>query len=191
MTTTELIKELKNVTDQNLDQLKACFIDLSEEQKKWKTSENSWSILEIFAHLNHYAKYYHSTFKNKIVNTRFTKPSENFISSPLGRSAWKSMKLGNANNIKRKFKAPKSYNPIINPTLVKGNDIEMFENNLAELNELITLSQNVNLRKVKIAISVSKIIRLKLGDALLFVVYHNQRHIQQALNLLNNLNFPK
>ena len=54
-----------------------------------------------------------------------------------------------------------------------------------------SVSEKVNIRKVKIPISISKIIRLRLGDALLFVVYHNERHVQQALNVLNNPNFPK
>jgi hypothetical protein len=39
-------------------------------------------------------------------------------------------------------------------------------------------------------ISISKIIRLRLGDALLFVVYHNERHVQQAKNLLKHPKFP-
>jgi hypothetical protein len=191
MTTAELIHELKTITNENIDNLKSRFCNLNEEQKRWKSIENSWNVLEIFAHLNHYAKYYHTTFKNKITKTRFTKPSEIFISSPLGRSAWKSMKLGNANNIKRRFKAPKSYNPMFDSNLIKGNDIEIFHDYLIELHTIIDSAQKVNLRKVKIPISISTIIRLKLGDALLFVVYHNQRHIQQALNLINNPNFPR
>jgi hypothetical protein len=191
MTTAELIHELKTITNENIDNLKSRFCNLNEEQKRWKSIENSWNVLEIFAHLNHYAKYYHTTFKNKITKTRFTKPSEIFISSPLGRSAWKSMKLGNANNIKRRFKAPKSYNPMFDSNLIKGNDIEIFHDYLNELQTIIDSAQKVNLRKVKIPISISTIIRLKLGDALLFVVYHNQRHIQQALNLINNPNFPR
>ena len=64
-------------------------------------------------------------------------------------------------------------------------------NQLNQLLEIIDSSKAVNLRKVKIPISISTIIRLKLGDAFLFVVYHNQRHLQQALNLVNNPNFPK
>ena len=115
---------------------------------------------------------------------------ENFLSSPLGRSAWKSLKLGNANNVKRKFKAPKGYNPRLDPALVSGKDLQQLESNFEELDKIIDASEKVNLRKVKIAISISKIIRLRLGDALLFVVYHDQRHMQQAMNVLSHPNFP-
>lgn len=191
MTTAELIQELKSITNSNIDLLKNRFSNLNEEQKRWKSFDNSWNVLEVFAHLNQFAKYYHETFKLKIAKTRFRSPSTIFISSPLGRSAWKSMKLGNANNIKRKFKSQRSNNPLLEKNLVNGNDIELFEKNLEELIQIIDSSSAVNLRKVKIPISISTIIRLKLGDAFLFVVYHNQRHLQQALNLVNNPNFPK
>lgn len=191
MTSSELIREVRKITQSNLENLRTRFAHLSEEQLRWRPIENSWNILEIFAHLNQYANYYHKVFKHKIARTKFRTPSENFLSSPLGRSAWKSMKLGNANNVKRKFKAPKGYNPRIDPALVSGDDLRQLETNFLELNMIIDTSEKVNLRKIKIPISISKIIRLRLGDALLFVVYHDQRHMQQAINVLNHPSFPK
>ena len=191
MTSTELIQELRKITQQNLDNLKSRFNQLNDEQLKWRPIETSWNITEIFAHLNQYANYYHSTFKSKIAKTKFNTPTENFISSPLGRSAWKSMKLGNANNVKRKFKTQRAYNPKLDFSLVSKNDLSLLETNLVELQNIIESSEKVNIRRVKIPISISKIIRLRLGDALLFVVYHNQRHMQQALNVVAHPNFPK
>jgi hypothetical protein len=191
MTSAELIQELRTITKDNLTVLKSKFSNLTETQKSWKVSENSWNISEIFAHLNSYAAYYHENFLLKIKNTSFTTPSENFISSPLGRSAWKSMKLGNAKNVKRKMKSPKIYNPRLDKKLLSGKDVEQFEANLEQLSGIIESSQKVNLRRIKIPISISKIIRLRLGDALLFVVYHNQRHLQQAVNIISNPKFPQ
>ncbi|MES2589106.1 MAG: DinB family protein [Bacteroidota bacterium] len=191
MTSTELLEEIKTITNNNIELIKTRFAKLSDEQKKWKAQESSWNINEIFAHLNQFAIYYQLTFKIKIARTKFKTPAENFVSSPLGRSVWKSMKLGNAHNVKRKMKAVKSYNPSLDPSLVKGNDVEEFEKNMYDLQEIIESAKKVNLRKIKIPISISKIIRLKLGDAFLFVVYHNERHLQQALNVVNNPKFPK
>jgi len=57
--------------------------------------------------------------------------------------------------------------------------------------EIAESAATVNLRKVKVPISISKIVRLRLGDALLFVAYHNERHMQQMLNLKKHPNFPK
>ena len=101
------------------------------------------------------------------------------------------MKLGNAKNVKRKFKAMRSYNPQIDSSLIKENGIATALDELTELLSIIEKAATVSLRRVKIPISISKIIRLRLGDALLFVVYHNERHFQQISNLLTDKNFPK
>jgi hypothetical protein len=101
------------------------------------------------------------------------------------------MKLGNAKNVKRKFKSARNYNPTFDPSLVHENDILLFENGQKDLLEIIESAKAVNIRKVKVQISMSNIIKLRLGDALLFVVYHNERHLQQALNVLSHQNFPK
>lgn len=190
MTTSELFEEVRQITEQNIKITRERLMQLSEVQINWKKDQHSWSINEIFSHLNQYADYYHRAFKRKIEKTRFREPRENFISSPLGRSAWKSMKLGNARNIKRRFKAPRTYNPSLHPEMVKGNDLETFLNGQVELLGIFESAKAINIRKAKIAISISKIVRLRFGDALLFVVYHNERHLQQALNLLGHTKFP-
>lgn len=191
MTTKQLIEDIRKVTLTNLEVIRKKVNYLNENQRSWKQNETSWSINEIFAHLNEYAKFYHATFKNRIEKTRYKEPKENFISSPLGRSSWQAMKLGNAKNVKRKFKAQRVYNPSIDKTIVTGNDVSDFEKGQEELLTIIENAQTVNLRKVKVPISISKIIRFRLGDALMFVVYHNERHMQQALNVMANPKFPK
>jgi len=191
MTVNELIKMLTQITLENKEYVEKRVKKLSEEQINWRPNPGVWNITEVLAHLNSYSEYYHSTFSKKIEKTRFTSTKEAFVSSPLGRSAWKSMKLGNANNVKRKFKAPKGNNPSLDSELISGNEVNRFLNYQDELFQILEKSQSVNLKKVKIPISISKNVRLRLGDALLFVTYHNQRHIQQLTNLVNHKNFPK
>ena len=191
MTTHELILELNSITNKSLEQVSHQIKGLSDTQRSWKSDTNSWNINEIFSHLNAFSSYYNATFLYKFEVTKFKTPTDEFISSPLGRSAWKSMKLGNAKNVKRKFNAIRTMNPKTNSELNTINSIEDFEHNLTQLLTIITRSATVNIRKVKIPISFSKIVRLRLGDALLYVVYHNERHVQQAINLINHPNFPK
>lgn len=191
MTTQSLFEELYRVTDENIEFTNSNFSGLTEEQLNWKPSKESWNILEIFSHLDEFARYYHNAFSKKVDTTRFTEPKEIFLSSPMGKSAWKSMKLGNARNVKRKFKAQRTNNPSIVPSIVKTTAIEDFVNYQNELKEIFERAKTINVRKSKIGISISKIVRLRFGDALLFVVYHNQRHIQQAINLLNHKKFPR
>lgn len=191
MTTNQLIDIVTGITRENIDFVDKRVQKLSENQLKWRPNPGVWNILEVMAHLNSYAKYYHPAFLKKIESTRFTSTKEAFISSPLGRSAWKSMKLGKLKNIKRKFKAPKGHNPSLDSELVTGNDVQEFIDQQNQLLTVIEKSQNVNLRRVKVPISISKIVRLRLGDALLFVCYHNQRHLEQIHKLISNPNFPK
>jgi uncharacterized damage-inducible protein DinB len=189
--TNELIADLKKITENNINIVAKKFKHLSDEQKTWRPSSDSWNILEVFSHLNIYSAFYHSAFKEKIQKTKFKEAKDTFVSSPLGRSAWKSMKLGRANNVKRKFKAPKNYNPSNSPSLISDDAVDIFSANQHEIMEILDMAKKVNLRKVKVPISISKIVRLRLGDALMFVIYHNERHMQQALNIISHPKFPK
>jgi len=191
MKSTALLSDVKRITHENLALTKKHFMELSTEQLNWKKDNQSWSINQVFAHLNAYAAYYNPTFLDKINTTTFKEPTELFHSSPLGKSAWGSMKLGNANNVKRKFKAPKLYNPTTNLSIDLSETIKTFMEDQRDLLSIIEKSFEVNIRRIKIPTSISKLIRLRLGDALYFVVYHNERHMQQALSILAHPNFPK
>lgn len=189
--TEELIANLKQITQSNIDFVNKKCVHLGENQLEWRPNQGSWNIQEILSHLNSFSSYYHKNFKLRIKNTKFKNVKENFVPSPLGKSAWKSMKLGRANNIKRKFKAPKNYNPSLNTSLISKDAVTQFINDQKEMIEILELSKTVNLKKVKIKISISKLVRLRLGDALMFVIYHNERHVQQIKNVMTHPNFPK
>ncbi|MFK7785604.1 MAG: DinB family protein [Crocinitomicaceae bacterium] len=191
MTTRELRTTLSDITNNNIQQATSWMSKLSENQLNWRPNPGIWSISEVLAHLNSYARYYHPVMQKKIEATRFRTVKDEFTSSPLGRSAWKSMKLGRVNNVKRKFKAPKGHNPSIDFDLLKGNELAEFIDQQKDLLNIVESSSEVNVRKVKVPISISKIVRLRLGDALLFITYHNERHMQQILNLKTHKNFPK
>ena len=186
-----LLNELKEITTLNHDFVNNKLTHFSESQLNWRPNSMSWNCLEVLAHLNEYATFYNQAISERIAKTKFTEPKETFVSSPLGRSAWRSMKLGNARNIKRKFKAPKSYNPTLHPELVSENEVGLFLTNQTELITILDEAKKVNLRKVKVPISISKIVRLRLGDALMFVIYHNERHIEQLKSIIKHPNFPK
>lgn len=186
--------ELKNITteicDENIAFVKKKVSKLSSTQLDWIPNPGVWSVRQTLAHINISSEHYLNNFTRKIDTTRFTSTVDNFISSPLGRSAWKSMKLGRAKNIKRKFKSPKTFNPVLIEKR-EEDEVELFLQNNEQLKQVTEKALTVNLRKVKIPTALSKIVRLRLGDALLFVIYHNQRHIQQVANLIQHKNFPK
>lgn len=191
MTTKALFHEIEKVTNENILNIEENFIPLTDEQLNWKIRSDVWNIREIFAHVFEYAKYYHSAFSKKIDTTRYREPSDNFISSPLGKSMWSAMKLGNAKNVKRKIKSQKLYNPLIVTSIVKETSLIDFLKSQKELLQIIERSKTINIRKAKIKLANNNVIKFRLGDAFLYVVYHNQRHIQQALNFLKHPKFPR
>ena len=58
--------------------------------------------------------------------------------------------------------------------------INQFIKQLEWLDSLLIKAENADLTKVKTSISLTKLIKLRLGDTLRFLVYHNERHILQA-----------
>jgi len=77
-----------------------------------------------------------------------------------------------------KMKTFKSMNP-------NGSDLDVFIidkfiNQQKEMLDLLNRVRTVNLQKVKTSISISKWIKLRLGDTLRVVIYHNQRHLVQV-----------
>jgi uncharacterized damage-inducible protein DinB len=190
MTTGLLFNELEKITNENIQTIEEKFTHLSNDQLNWKPRQDYWNIREVFAHLYEFAKYYHSAFSKKIDTTRFVEPTENFVSSPLGKSMWSAMKLGNAKNVKRKMKSHKLYNPTIVPSIVTETVVQDLLTSQHELLKIINRAKGINIRKAKIKLANNNVIKFRIGDALLYVIYHNQRHIQQAINLLQHSKFP-
>lgn len=186
----DLINQLVDLTNSNIKNLEELTVNLSEDQLNWKPSGDSWSINEILAHLNSYANYYHQSITEALNGTKHDEPKELFTSSTMGRSTWKSVKLGNLKNVKRKLRARKDHNPSIHPELVHPDSLDRFLKTQAVLIEILEKAKSVNLRRVKIQISISKMVKLRLGDVFLFVVYHNERHIEQINKLKQHVHFP-
>lgn len=191
MTTNSLFNELETLTKEHISYLENNVITLNEEQLSFRLRPESWNVREIIAHINEFAVYYHSAFSKKIDTTIYQEPKETFISSPLGKSMWNTMKLGNANNVKRKMKALKMYNPTFVQSIVTENVIQDFVQSQRDLLHILDRSKAINIRKAKIKLLGNTVIRFRFGDTLLYVIYHNQRHIQQIKNLISHAKFPK
>ncbi|HLW40066.1 MAG TPA: DinB family protein [Brumimicrobium sp.] len=189
--TESLLDDLINITQSDTTYIQKKCLHLREHQLLWRPSKESWNIKEILAHLNSYSEYYNDLLIKKLNKHKTKVSKEYFVSSPLGRSAWKSMKLGRANNVKRKFRATKPYNPTLSPELITEDVMERFLNHQEEMVSILETAKVANLKKIKIPMSISKLIRLRMGDALMFITYHTERHVQQIKNTINHPKFPK
>ena len=188
---TELLKNLSEKSLQLIENVRDDFGSLSAEQLFWKSNEKSWSIAQCLAHLNAYSSYYVPVFNERIKNSRFRTPGEYFVSSPLGNATYRSVKLGKVKNVRRVLKSPKDYNPLVNKTLQTENAVEDFLSFQDQMIDVLKNCSQINIRKAKCSLSVRPIIKLRIGDALQFIVYHNERHVEQARKVMLNPNFPK
>lgn len=147
----------------------------------YKTDAKSWSVLECLEHLNLYGRFYLPEIAGRIKETTSKKEAD-FKSGWLGNYFAKSMLPKEKLN---KMKTFKSMNPI-NSNLDR-TVIDSFINQQTEMLELLNKARSVSLNKTKTGISISKWIKLKLGDTFRFVIYHNQRHMIQAEKVLNRV----
>lgn len=186
-----LIRKLSSLTEHFSEEVKTEFGSLSAHQLNWQPNERAWSIAQCLAHLNAYYRYYIPVFKGKISNTRFTDVPEFFTSSPLGVAVYSSVKLGKLKNVKRKLKSTKDYNPLVNTSLSLENVIEEYIQHSKDYKEVLKAGALINLRKTKCPLSLRPVVKLNLGDAFVFITYHNERHVEQMKKVLTSKQFPK
>jgi hypothetical protein len=109
--------------------------------------------------------------------------SDNVISSVMFKSGllgnyFANLMIDNNGKIK-KMKAPKDKTPVL-ADIISKQPLDLFIKNQERFKKILVGAKKVDLTKIKIPISLTKLIRLRLGDVLRFVSYHNVRHIHQA-----------
>lgn len=177
--TQELIAELIEKTRININKAEG-FRKLTEKELNFKESIDEWSMLECIEHLNIYGDFYNPEIKECIKKTHTT-----------STKIFKSGVIGNyfVNLIRPKEKLNKMKTLKVNNPLgssLDKNVIDRFINQQKDCLELIEKSKQINLTKTKTAISISKLIKLRLGDTFRFITAHNERHLLQAENILKN-----
>ena len=150
--------------------------NLGEETLIFAVDEQSWNIAQCLAHLNTYGHYYLPKMEAILAK-----------SNELSASAYTPSWLGNyfvgmmeVNKQHKKYKAAKQHHPQVKDVYAVVTEfIDQQETFL----KYIKAFERVDLNKVKIPISISKWIKLRLGDVLAFMVVHNERHIHQIRNI--------
>lgn len=174
-----LLVDLINRTKQLIQEAET-FKDKPEEVLNYKQTAESWSMLECLEHLNLYGRFYLPEIAKRISESK-QKSEAVFKSGWLGNYFANSMLPKAKLN---KMKTFKNMNPL-NSQLDK-KVIDEFLDQQNELLQLLEKARKISLNKTKTAISISKLIKLKLGDTFRFVIYHNQRHMVQAQRIENS-----
>lgn len=174
-TSETLIMQLIEITQQNVN-----FAETLKNKSKtllnWRENKESWNILECLEHLNLYSDYYLPEIE-KIISNAKSQNEPIFKSGMLGNYFAESMLPRAKPN---KMKTLKDKNPINRNLDI--STIDRFITDQLKMIELLKRSKSISLNKEKIAISLSKFIKLKLGDTFRFIINHNIRHISQIEN---------
>lgn len=173
-----LITDLTERTQRCLSKAET-FKGLSNEALNFKQDALSWSALECLEHLNLYGRFYLPEIGKRVKNAD-KKSWEVFKSGWLGNYFANSMLPKEKLN---KMKTFKNMNPL-NSRLDKDKVILEFMQQQEEMLRLLNEARKIDLNKTKTNISISKWIKLKLGDTFRFVIFHNQRHLVQAEKVL-------
>jgi len=179
----DLIQELKDDVQKLIEA--AEHIKNGDRNKLiYQVDKKKWSVVQILEHLNAYGRYYLPAIERSLNENRTTRNAW-FESGFWGNYFTNAMKPTNVYEIKNKMKAMKGYSfpNSLNVEQVLTEYIEQKH----KLLELLDRSKHTNLNAIKIPITLTKMIRLKLGDIFRFLIAHEQRHMIQARNTLKTI----
>ena len=148
-------------------------------------AEGKWSIAQIIEHLNTYNRFYIPTIE-KAVRSDDRSFNPRFSPGLIGGYFTKMMQPDSDNRVKNKMKAAKNHSPV--SRLDSAAVISYFEESEQELLRLLEEAKKVDLGKVRVPISISKLIKLKLGDTFGFLIAHQRRHFVQIAEVIQTLN---
>ncbi|HKK80349.1 MAG TPA: DinB family protein [Phaeodactylibacter sp.] len=171
--TTDLLADLKQRTLDNQKRAKS-MLQLSEERLNQRPAPDSWSALECIEHLNRYGDFYLPEIAERIQQSAHP-PKAVFKSGWLGNYFAKSMLPKEPLNTMTTFKSMDPSGSALDPSV-----ISTFLQQQVQTLALLERAKGVGLAKTKTAISITKLIKLRLGDTLRVLIYHNQRHVLQA-----------
>ena len=180
-------EELINQMQADIRQIKLAAEHLRQADAvklSYPPEEGKWSVAQILEHLNAYNRHYLPIIE-RTLNMSSKEKSAWFVAGFFGDYFTRTMMPKNVYEIKNKMKAFKTFSP------TRGLNVDTVFNEFMQyqdkLNELLELSKSRNLNTIRIPLSVSKLIRLKLGDMFRFLVAHEQRHMIQARNTIKTL----
>ncbi len=156
------------------------FSPLTDTQLAWKPAPDKWSIAECLQHLNLAERYYIRNIQHKIDQPGVIQPSSTdqiLVSDWVG----KLLRWAVDPTVKLKLKAPSSIKPRpgLNPRTVLNQFVELQQLLVSMLDKTTYLDWNQD----KLATLFGNWLKIRLGDALLMLVAHTERHINQAMRV--------
>jgi hypothetical protein len=152
------------------------------ERLNHKNSETEWSALECMEHLNLYGDFYLPQIEKRLLSGSSSSNSKMFRSGLIGNYFAQLMRVKDGKL--KKMKSPRDKNPA--GSSLSMITVDRFIKQLEKLRLLLNSARSADLTHIKVPISLTKFIKLRLGDTFRFFTYHIERHMQQAEKACNN-----
>lgn len=180
MKQSQVLNDLKQRTERFIAQAEK-WKSLTQDQLNWRESSEKWSVLQCLEHLNLYGDFYLPEFEKRIL------AATQINSDPEFKGGWFAEKTANG-MLPKDNKLSNSMNTFknMNPDHSKLT-ITILDRFLKQQHQMLTMlekAESVNIAKVKCKITLP-VIKFNLGSTFKFVIYHNERHLWQASNVLN------
>lgn len=181
----QIITDCIKATQVNIERAAKAYSHLSETQLNWKQHHESWSIGECISHLVNTNGLYLNKIKN-ILNSLPTGSEKDFLykQSLMGKLIAKAVDPANV----RKSKTFKVFFPA--SSNIQKNIIDEYFSSSKKFMELAQKMLSLDLKKYKLSSPVNGLIRLNLGDPLIIIPKHDERHLNQAERVMNQIEFP-
>ncbi len=159
----------------------AAFLRLSDEQLVFSPAPGTWSIIEVFTHLNLSNKIYFGYILPRVTLAPDL-PSDEFRSTWLGDLAYEKIVPRPDGSI-FKMKTAKSVQPA-KPTGDPREVLHDFHRTCDALDDILRHSATKDLRSIRIPFHFVPFLHFSLGETLRFLIAHNERHLLQAQRLV-------
>lgn len=156
---------------------------LSPADMNKQPAPGKWSIAQVLEHLNSYNRFY-LLHLDRVMKHSMLPKEERFNSGFIG-NYFTNMMLPKGGKVGNKMSAPKDHTPA--PALDGQAVLQEFSEGTEQLLKLLQVAQNKNINKLKVPITISRLVRLKVGDTFRFLIAHQQRHFVQINNVMSAL----
>lgn len=173
MKTEAFLQALRSDTAAIIGTVKNDFYKLPDSMLNHKPEVSKWSILECFAHLNLYNRYYLKAIEDALFVAGG--PAVNEVKTTwIGRKSISMMQPGN----RKKQKTFKRMDPAYSTK--DKTELDMFLRDQEKLMVLLQKAERVNINAGKVPVEFFRLLKMNIAEALQFVVVHEQRHVLQA-----------
>jgi uncharacterized damage-inducible protein DinB len=173
MNTNTLLTQLAQATRQLLATVQTELQPLALAPLNQQPAPGAWSILECLEHLNRYSRYYNPQLANALARPGTPQPEVCY--SWLGRKFIDMMAPGNP----KKAKTLQRMNP--SGSRLGREVLTEFCQHQQQLLELLAQASRTDLNRKAVPVEFFKLLKMRVAEALEFVVLHQERHLQQAL----------